>query len=326
MAINQPNDINAGDAIAASPVQQNFETLYKAETGKLGLSNYDSQHAITGAHTAITGTSIDVSGECECGTLDVQGAGEFDGNVVITTGNLTISNGAVTITSGNLTMSSGDLAITGDSDFVGAISITGATVASGNLTVSGNVTVTGNITASGDVTCNGTITGKIAANSVTASDVLVAASVTIDKMAAVAQGASTAAGGFAISASCGAFSETSTKETDVTNLSVTLITTGRPIFIGLIPTVTSSLCQIYQIDPLSNITYGRYYFYRDATKIFNVACWNSSNGSNEKVGFIPGSFHLIDIPSAGSYTYKFSIETSATDIYVQHCKLIAYEL
>ena len=51
-------------------------------------------------------------------------------------------------------------------------------------------------------------------------------------------------------------------------------------------------------------------------------------GSSE-VSYIlpPSSFHAIDFPLAGKWTYKFQVETPTSEyITVRYCRLIAYEL
>jgi hypothetical protein len=109
-----------------------------------------------------------------------------------------------------------------------------------------------------------------------------------------------------ISASSGSFSGSG----DITNLSVTITTRGRPVYIGLIHGGGGTFS-----DSIS-FSGSIYRFYRDTTAI--------TNSSPSLGGIYPVSilWH-IDTPSAGTYTYKLNVSGSET---VFNAKLIAYEL
>lgn len=138
--------------------------------------------------------------------------------------------------------------------------------------------------------------------------------------AKIADGAVTqakrAALGQQLSASCGNFSTSSTSLVDVTNLSVTITTTGRAVLIMLVNegTVNGNTIQ-YNGANAGGIT-----VVRDSTSI--------GNGFLNFSGQIPASgITYYDEPAAGTYTYKVqaSVLTSGT-VNVNRLKLLVYEL
>lgn len=155
--------------------------------------------------------------------------------------------------------------------------------------------------------------------------------------AGIANGAVTqakrAALGQQISASCGSFSTTNTSFTDVTNLSVSITTTGRPVFVGLIadPTGGPLLPQIYCLyDATPAEAFVETQILRDVTSVHTSQMGTSTNGlNNDVVSFSPGVIWHIDTPAAGTYTYKMQVKATAlttTTVGLEHIKLIAYEL
>ena len=107
---------------------------------------------------------------------------------------------------------------------------------------------------------------------------------------------------------------------DVTNLSVTITTTGRPVFIALIP---DGAGQAY-INGGNNSFFA---FTRGGTQIANYGPFVLSGGSVVAYLFSP-SYVFIDPVAAGTYTYKFqgTINPNTIDLYVYNYKLVAYEL
>lgn len=99
---------------------------------------------------------------------------------------------------------------------------------------------------------------------------------------------------------------------DVTNLSVTITTTGRPVVVMLIP------------DGSANYSYcgsngsGFYKILRDSTAIYESV-------SNDAVYFPCSAIMAFDIVAQGTYTYKIQSSSSST-VYTQYCKLLAYEI
>lgn len=214
------------------------------------------------------------------------------------------------------------------------------------LDVSGNLSTATGILAT--QIGNATITGsQIASATITGSNI-VSQTITQGLLAVRSTGSSTeGAGGVSISSNCGSFSTSSTSFTNVTNLSVTLTTTGRPVFVGLIPFATTAgsgdISSIgIEADPAADGDFA------EAEAIFRIqgpnAVWNASvllNAPNSasQAGTVqssvpPGSLFAIDISvanSPGTYTYtveaKVQTANSTTaDALASYCVLVAYEL
>lgn len=161
-------------------------------------------------------------------------------------------------------------------------------------------------------------TGKLADNSVTQA-----------KRAAL---------GLQTSASSGTYSTTSTTEADITNLSVTITTTGRPVFIGLIHDGTTNISQLgVNYDAVALQTAGSagftVKFYRGSTELVRLYKSADVGLSTTTVDYVgsyapPSAYWTIDSPSAGTYTYKAAgkLETTNSTFFAQRIKLIAYEL
>ncbi|NDC95215.1 hypothetical protein EB077_07915 [bacterium] len=151
-----------------------------------------------------------------------------------------------------------------------------------------------------------------------------------------ATGTTVASGGVAISSSSGTFATTSITNVDVTNLSVTITSSGRPIFIGLVP---DNLANISQLNLRRNgattgSAQGQFYLLKDGLTMFQyqlvVPAEAIVSGSNDTVGFteLPGAFSTIDFTAAGTYIYKMQVNLAAatSQIRVLNCKLVAFEL
>lgn len=133
-------------------------------------------------------------------------------------------------------------------------------------------------------------------------------------------GTTVGTGGVAISNIVSSFSTTSISPVDVTNLSVTITTSGRPVYVGLmdglmgISAGTSGGC-VFNVLLLRGST---------AISISGIAI--NATTFNELV--IPtSSMNFVDVIGAGTYTYKaqISVASGATGI-VENAYLIAYEL
>lgn len=151
------------------------------------------------------------------------------------------------------------------------------------------------------------------------------------KLPASSAASTAGSGGVALSSGSGSFSTSSGAYTAVTNMSVTLTTTGRPVFIGMIPdgAFTQSGVSITQTSASSFTATGSQEFLRGAT-VTGVHQVNSSlNASNTGGGYgLPcSSLSTIDFPAAGTYTYSAKVAlTSGSSFSVSNCKLVAYEL
>lgn len=135
-----------------------------------------------------------------------------------------------------------------------------------------------------------------------------------------------------LSSACASFTRTGTAYGDITNLSVSITTTGRPVFVGLVGEGTDF--SYVDVDKTSvsaavNVTV-MIKFLRDSTTLSSQKAVFGGTASNDLSGSIPvSSFWHIDTPSAGTYTYKVQMRTGdATDTTgsIVNAKLIAYEL
>jgi hypothetical protein len=161
----------------------------------------------------------------------------------------------------------------------------------------------------------------IASNAVTTVKILDAA-VTQAKRAALGQQVS--------ASGSGTYSLIGTTESTVTNLSVTITTTGRPVFVGMIhdPSVTGN--QGYVSAAGGSLPSESYlHIRRDSTYISRNALPVEDNGEVSAAAYWPvSSFSTIDTPAAGTYTYTIRVDNDSVSdvIYVYYAKLIAYEL
>jgi len=134
-----------------------------------------------------------------------------------------------------------------------------------------------------------------------------------------ATGTTVAAGGVALSGSSNSFSTSSLTPSDVTNLSVTITSTGRPIQIGLICDETNAFCR-FSIDGGGTATI---FIYRDSTLI-------SSTDILGDISIPPSSVNMIDFPAAGTYTYKIQLglafQPGGAQAFLQFARLCVYEL
>lgn len=120
-----------------------------------------------------------------------------------------------------------------------------------------------------------------------------------------------------ISSSSGTFSYRGVSYTDVTNLSVTITTEGRPVYLSLVADGSSSpgILQ-YTIDQYAFIA-----FARDGSRI-------SIQRLDGLKTVPPSCVSHVDTPSAGTYTYKVQVSNFTAvfgDMKVERCKLIAVE-
>jgi hypothetical protein len=155
------------------------------------------------------------------------------------------------------------------------------------------ITVPGDLAVSGGLAVTGNITGVIAKSTLPAV-------------------------GQQVSSSSGAFSTNSTAGVDVTNLSVSITTTGRPVVLMLLSAVSTTgyndgaYLQAAETSALL--------FLRGATAVGNCRILTTAN--------LPSAPMFVDAPAAGTYTYKVQakVATGAQSIYVVNFKLVAFEL
>lgn len=149
------------------------------------------------------------------------------------------------------------------------------------------------------------------------------------KLQAMTTGTSVAVGNFAISASCGNFTTTSTGSA-VTNLSVTLVTSGRPVKLGLMPVAgTASVGNVSTRNALgtpdSTIKFRRGGVVISTQEIGVDAAINTSNIT--EVSLTSSMFSCYDIVAAGTYTYDVLVGSTNHDTSgVLNTVLYAYEI
>ncbi len=121
------------------------------------------------------------------------------------------------------------------------------------------------------------------------------------------------AAGPVISASSGSFSTASTGIVDVTNLSVTITTTGAPVILMLI-SANDGGATYFGNDTTHT---QELFIYRGAG---SIAYWFQDNSH------IALSLLTLDQPAAGTYTYSVKTRTNGGQGFVNSYKLVAYEL
>lgn len=128
-----------------------------------------------------------------------------------------------------------------------------------------------------------------------------------------------AALGQQVSSSCGVFSTTSGSFVSVTNLTVTITTSGRPLFIGLIPDGSVNFSNASAPSAASGFDYR----FRNTTSSVNI-----SLGQLAPSAWPVSAFSTVYPVTAGTYVITFDI-ASDDGIHtsnISYAKLIAYEL
>jgi len=178
--------------------------------------------------------------------------------------------------------------------------ITAANIASGTITttqISGSAGITGAQIASASITG-----ANIAGTTITASNI-VNNTITRTQLASVGQ---------QISASSGAYSLPIGGYVTVTNLSVTITTSGRPVHLFLQSDGGGS-------SSFVNASSGGFaQFVRGGTSLGSMNIPTSQGP--------PSAFMILDTPAAGTYTYSFQASIVNGSGAVAYCKLVAYEL
>jgi hypothetical protein len=112
--------------------------------------------------------------------------------------------------------------------------------------------------------------------------------------------------------------------TPVTNLTVTITTSGRPVMLMLqafgggtnsaIAITTSDVTKFVQI-----------FLFRDAANISNSALY-APVVTNPNA--IPPAISYVDVPASGTYTYtvRYSVSTALATAFFTDCQLVAYEI
>ena len=118
-----------------------------------------------------------------------------------------------------------------------------------------------------------------------------------------------------VSASSGTFTTANQVLTDVTNLTVTLVTTGRPVVLMIQP-AGGTTASYFLTSAVSN---GSVLLLRDGSGIARFSVFPATS--------FPSSFVALDVPTAASHTYKVQVSQGAAGTFtVESAVLVAYEL
>lgn len=138
--------------------------------------------------------------------------------------------------------------------------------------------------------------------------------------------------GQAVSASSGVFSTSSTSFVDVTNVTVTLTTTGRPVCIYFVSDGSGNSSYISAVRAPDGVAAGTIFkILQDTTEIarttLEIDVLTPSN-SDPRSLIPPGALNHIYAVSAGTYVYKLQVAAGAatTTSEVLYVKMFAYEL
>jgi hypothetical protein len=150
-------------------------------------------------------------------------------------------------------------------------------------------------------------------------------SVTLPKLAPRVVGTNVPMGGMAISLSSGNFS-TSADGVDVTNLVVTIETSGRPVFVGLMADgSTNNASYLGSSRSGAQSTGSSFAFTRDSN-IVALHELHETGPTAATIRHAPSAFSHIDLAPAGVHTYRLRVVTSTTTSNVRFVKFVAYEL
>lgn len=139
-----------------------------------------------------------------------------------------------------------------------------------------------------------------------------------------------AAVGQQISSSCGnATTVNSNTMIDVTNLAVTITTTGRPVVVACIPDGNLAEINGQFVAQSSGATAAlNLRLLRDTSTVANWGLISGGTTAPALEAYGASTVYMVDTPSAGTYVYKlqYSVGTNIQSAQAQHLKLIAYEL
>ncbi len=171
-----------------------------------------------------------------------------------------------------------------------------------------------------DFDANGVNTDDIANSAITTAKIG-ANAVTRAKMESV---------GLQISSSSGTFNTTSTSPVDVTNLSLSITTSGREVAVGLTGNGIGGGCELRSDDDSGDGLHSAHiYILRDALFIFNSRFGNISGAAAaNNIMITPAAYSVTDNPGSGTYTYKVQLEADNTSdqAHLTNCRLYAREL
>lgn len=212
--------------------------------------------------------------------------------------------------------------VTGDSNYPSSITTSLANIDAHDHTTNKGVQIPTAGIANLAVT-----TAKIADSNVTTLKIA-DSNVTTAKIAALnVTRAKLEALGQQLSASCGAIDDASAVYVDATNLSVTITTSGRPVFLALVDDGSGNSSFIGVRTGGIGTGEAIFSFDRGGAAITNHSV-KIITGSASTASLVPSSsLNHIDVVAAGTYTYKLKYKlVSGGGTLLNFAKLIAYEL
>ncbi len=230
------------------------------------------------------------------------------------------SGGAVNATASGIKSGNATASFVSSVLVVNAASNTPANIAAGSILLGNNSLNSNYVTLSPPASIPSDVTQTLPTIPSATSFMQMDTSGNMSATTAVSQGitrSNQAPVGQQISSSSGSFSSGSTSITAVTNLSVTLTTSGRPVMVFCQSDGTGN--NSFFGGNNSGTAYN-VYIYRGATQLSNVEFLEGNSP--------PSTALALDTPSAGTYTYTVQVQTSVhlNDINVNNMVLVAYEL
>ena len=132
------------------------------------------------------------------------------------------------------------------------------------------------------------------------------------------------ASGYTISSNSGTFTTNSGSFVDVTNMNVTITAVhGLPVFLFVLANTTSQQGSIGG-QASGNFLTAEFQILRDATVVSIFKYSANPNGATSATSQIPPGLVAVDVPSAGTYTYKLQAKlTTGTQVQVRYCSIAA---
>ena len=335
-ALNFPYTYIGGTVILASEANANNAAIATWSNGNIDDSNFGTftgslDWTVASNVLCLSGTSssnLGVMSFSQTGALDAARSVLNLTSPVAQTAGDALANFSFTNASSSIPVLR--LTNAGTGNFITARTAAGVdkfTVASsGNTAISGTLAVTGASTLTGNVAMAGTLTigaGPVLSNS--GGALAVAGRITKGSLPLV---------GEQTSASSGSFITSSIAVTDITNLSVTITTTGRPVSLTAKGVPGSVAHFISQLTVSSTSTRCFLSWDRSGTSLGETQFGGvfSSSSANNSIETVPGIVNMIDDNNgaglaAGTYTYKLRVRANTNAQFVcDNIKITAIEI
>lgn len=253
---------------------------------------------------------------------------DANGNVIQIT-----SGGTVNATSSGISSGSATASFVSSVLVVNAASNTPANIQGGSLLLGNNVAASKFLTLAPPNSMAANYSLTLPALPVATSFMQLDTSGNMTASVAVANGitrSNLAAVGQQVSSSSGTFVTTSSSMVDITNLTVTITTTGRPVMLIVQPDGSSSFNTFGVGNSTNNsITLGGIQVVKDGTFIsrYSLVVTPSASGGIAAQMVFPVMYLDTAGGGAGTYTYKIQGQVSPPgQLNAFHCVLVAYEL